>query len=220
MTHNFHCIVLSFEAMPCLCCFLCVTHKFQQQHPQSIHEWQLSNQPSDNNSTGTPTQSTHTTQLQNKAILNCSLLVTGHDKMTTTARKPDSSPVGHSLHMHYKHALQLAVDSITIPGRINAACKKGEDFDAHINTICNDTSKFYGMKIVTHAPAQRPTRRSARRRSCTVDDQTDVITFCALTRRRIVSALWQVFLQKRLEVRDGKDNVLAMWTRDHVTRYT
>ena len=76
------------------------------------------------------------------------------------------------------------------------------------------------MKIVTHDPAQRPTRRSTRRRSnrnATVDDQTDVITFCALTRRRIVSALWQVFLQKQLEVREGKDKVLAMWIRDVIT---
>ena len=91
------------------------------------------------------------------------------------------------------------------------------DFNAHINTICNDIHKFHGMKIVTHAPAQRPTRRSTRRRStrnATVDDQTDVITFCALTRRRIVSALWQVFLQKQLEIREGKDKVLATWIRD------
>ena len=76
---------------------------------------------------------------------------------------------------------------------------------------------YHGMKIVTRAPAQRPTRRSARRwsnRNATVDDQTDVITFCALTRRRIVSALWQVFLQKQLEVREGKDKVLATWIRD------
>ena len=76
------------------------------------------------------------------------------------------------------------------------------------------------MKIVTHAPAQRPTRRSARRRSnrtAAVDDQTDVITFCALTRRRIVSALWHVFLQKQLEVREGKDKVLATWIRDVTT---
>ena len=50
-----------------------------------------------------------------------------------------------------------------------------------------------------------------------MDDQTDVITFCALTRRRIVSALWQVFLQKQLEVWEGKDKVLAMWTRDVIT---
>ena len=83
----------------------------------------------------------------------------------------------------------VAVDSITIPGQTDAACKKGEDFNAHMNTICNDLHKFDGMKIVTHAPAQRPTRRSARRRpnrNATVDDQTDVITFCAPTRRRIV----------------------------------
>ena len=76
------------------------------------------------------------------------------------------------------------------------------------------------MKIVTHAPAQRPTRRSARRRStlnATVDDQTDVITFCALTRRRIVSALWQVFLQKQLEIREEKAKVLATWIRDVIT---
>ena len=32
----------------------------------------------------------------------------------------------------------VAVDSITIPGQIDAACKKCEDFNAHINTICND----------------------------------------------------------------------------------
>ena len=92
-----------------------------------------------------------------------------------------------------------------------------EDFNAHINTTCNDTQKSYEMKIVTHAPAQRPTRRSARRRSnrnATVDDQIDVITFCALTRRRTVSALWQVFLQKQLEVREGKERVLAMWIRN------
>ena len=76
----------------------------------------------------------------------------------------------------------VAVDSITIPGQTDAACKKGEDFNAHINTICNDVHTFYGMKIVTHTPAQRPTRHSARRRSnrnATVDDQTDVIPFCA-----------------------------------------
>ena len=90
----------------------------------------------------------------------------------------------------------VAVDSITISGQTDAACKKGEDFNAHINTICNDIHKFHGMKIVTHAPAQRPIRSTRRRstRNATVDDQTDVITFCALTRRRIVSALWQVFL--------------------------
>ena len=41
--------------------------------------------------------------------------------------------------------------------------------------------------------------------------------FCALTRRRIVSALWQVFLQKQLEVREGKDRVLATWIRDVIT---
>ena len=47
----------------------------------------------------------------------------------------------------------VAVDSITIPGQIDAACRKGEDFNAHINTICNNIHKSYGMKIVTHAPA-------------------------------------------------------------------
>ena len=50
-----------------------------------------------------------------------------------------------------------------------------------------------------------------------MDDQTDIITFCALTRWRIVSVLWQVFLQKQLEVRDGKDKVLATWIRDVIT---
>ena len=76
------------------------------------------------------------------------------------------------------------------------------------------------MKIVTHAPAQQPTCRSRRRRStrnATVDDQTDVIRFCALTRRRIVSALWQVFLQRQLEIREGKDKVLAAWIRDVIS---
>ena len=39
----------------------------------------------------------------------------------------------------------VAVDSITIPGRIDAACKKREDFNAHVNIICNDIMicKFY-----------------------------------------------------------------------------
>ena len=36
----------------------------------------------------------------------------------------------------------VAVDSITIPGRIDTACKKGEDFNACINAICNDIHKF------------------------------------------------------------------------------
>ena len=89
----------------------------------------------------------------------------------------------------------VAVDAITIPGRIEAVCKKGEDFNAHIKTICDDIYEFYGMKTLTPAPAPRPTRRSARRRSnrnATVDAQTDFISFgppCALTRRQIVSAL-------------------------------
>ena len=50
-----------------------------------------------------------------------------------------------------------------------------------------------------------------------MDDQTDVIKFCALTRRRIVSALCQVFLQKQPEVGEGKDKVLATWIRDVIT---
>ena len=77
----------------------------------------------------------------------------------------------------------VSVDSITIPGQVGAACKKGEDFNDHLNTICNDIHKFNGMKVATHAPAQRPTRCSARHRSnrnATVDDQTDVTTVCAL----------------------------------------
>ena len=32
-----------------------------------------------------------------------------------------------------------------------------------------------------------------------------------------MSALWQVFLQKQPEVREGKDQVLAMWIRDVIT---
>ena len=60
-------------------------------------------------------------------------------------------------------------------------------------------------------------KRKKKKKNDTVDDQTDVITFCALTRRRIVSALWQVFLQKQLEVREGMDKVLAMWIRDVIT---
>ena len=36
-----------------------------------------------------------------------------------------------------------------------------------------------------------------------------MLTFCALTCRRTVSALWQVFLQKQLQVREGKNKVLA-----------
>ena len=114
----------------------------------------------------------------------------------------------------------VAVDFVTIPGQIGAACKKDEDFNARINTICNDIHKFYGMKIVTRAPAERPTRCSAHLRSnriATVDDQTDAITFCALTRRRIVSTLWQVFLQKQLEVQEGKVKVLATWICDVIT---
>ena len=51
-----------------------------------------------------------------------------------------------------------------------------------------------------------------------MDDQTDVITFCVLTRRRIVSDLWQVFLQKQLEVREGKNKVLSMWIRNVITQ--
>ena len=50
-----------------------------------------------------------------------------------------------------------------------------------------------------------------------MDDQTDGIAFGALTRRRILSALWQVFLQKQLEIREGKDKVLATWIRDVIT---
>ena len=114
----------------------------------------------------------------------------------------------------------VSINFITIPGQIDAACKKDEDSNAHINTICNDIHKFNGMKVVTHAPAKRPTRRSARRRSnrnAMVNDQTDVITFCALTPRRILSALWQVFLQKQIEVREGKDKVLATWIREVIT---
>ena len=108
----------------------------------------------------------------------------------------------------------VAVDSITIPGQTDAACKKGEDFNAHINTICNDIHKFYGMKIVTHAPAQRPARRSARRRSnrnATVDDQTAVITFCVQTRRRIVSAPIRSVLQAgTVAQRFGRDQLVAV----------
>ena len=32
-----------------------------------------------------------------------------------------------------------------------------------------------------------------------------------------MSALWQVFLQKQLEVREGEDKVLATWIRDVIT---
>ena len=32
-----------------------------------------------------------------------------------------------------------------------------------------------------------------------------------------MSALWRVFLQKQLEVREGKDSVLATWIRDVIT---
>lgn len=80
--------------------------------------------------------------------------------------------------------------------------------------------KFYGMKIVTRAHAQRPTRRSSCRRpirNAAVDVQIDVVTLGAITRKRIVSALWQVFLQKQLQVREGKDKVLASWMRDVTT---
>ena len=53
------------------------------------------------------------------------------------------------VHMGARYRFPVAVDSITIPGQIDAACKKGEDFNAHINTICNDIHQFYGMRIVT-----------------------------------------------------------------------
>ena len=114
----------------------------------------------------------------------------------------------------------VAVDSITIPGRIDAACKKSENFNVHINVICNNIYKFYGMEIVTHAPAQRPTRCSSRRRSipnAAVHHQIEIVTFSAPARRRIVSAVWKVFLPKQLQVREGKDKVLASWIRDAIT---
>ena len=37
------------------------------------------------------------------------------------------------------------------------------------------------------------------------------------TRRQTVSALWQVFLQKQIEVREGKDKVLVTWIREVIT---
>ena len=48
----------------------------------------------------------------------------------------------------------VAVDSSTIPGRIDAARKEGEDFNVHMNDICNDIYEFYVKKIVTHAPCR------------------------------------------------------------------
>ena len=50
-------------------------------------------------------------------------------------------------------------------------------------------------------------------RNAPLDDQIDVVTSRALTRRRIVSALSEVFLQKQLQVWEGKDKVLASWVR-------
>ena len=73
---------------------------------------------------------------------------------------------------------------------------------------------------MTHAPAQPLTRRSSPRwpiRHATVDDQIDVATFSALTRRRSLFALWQVFLQQQLQVREGKDKMPASWRCDLMT---
>ena len=46
-----------------------------------------------------------------------------------------------------------------------------------------------------------------------MDDDQVVISFSALTRGRIMSALWAVYLQKQLQVRERKDMELAAWMR-------
>ena len=112
----------------------------------------------------------------------------------------------------------VAVDSITIPGRIDAACKKSENFNVHINVICNNIYKFYGMEIVTHAPAQRPTRCSSRRRSipnAAVHHQIEIVTFSAPARRRIVSAVWKVFLRNNFRYVRGRTKC---WHRGYAMR--
>lgn len=50
-----------------------------------------------------------------------------------------------------------------------------------------------------------------------MDDHVDSMSFGALLRWRIVSALLSRYLSKELQVREGKDKVRALWTRDVIT---
>ena len=74
------------------------------------------------------------------------------------------------------------------------------------------------MQIVLTSHAQRSTRRSARRRpprNATLDGHAVVfVAISARTCRRLVSALWQVFLLKQLLVAQGKYKVLGLRMQD------
>ena len=137
---------------------------------------------------------------------------------------------------------------MTITGRVNVACQKCGNINAHINAICNDIYNFCGMKVwhthllvhsnqqspliastAIHLPQRTPPVSPDFDGGCarlmhvacmthmhlTTQDQVDAVSFSARPRRRIVSTLWQVFLQKQLQVREAFRGRTQCWRRGY-----
>ena len=87
----------------------------------------------------------------------------------------------------------VALDSNAISGRTDAACKKGTSM--HTSTLCATTYPSFVECALWHMLLHSGPPAAA---------HVDVLSFSALTRNQIVSALWQVVLQKQLQVREGR----------------